>query len=157
MKFEGIDGSVTAKGYEKWVELQFCSLGTTRTITNATGRGTNREVGVPRVSETTITKYQDEASIRLFKAAMYGEGKKVKIDFVKTDKDKFEPYMQVELEHTLVSSFAVNGDGDDSHNRVLETLSLNFTKLIYHSTQMDSANKTGRPDRAMWDAAQGRG
>jgi type VI secretion system secreted protein Hcp len=157
MKFEGIDGSVTAKGFEKWVELRSCMVGVSRTITNPTGRGTNREAGVPQISELVVTKHQDEASVGLFKASLWGEGKKVKIDFVKTDKDKFESYLQVELENAIVSKFTASGHGGDSNSRAIEELHLNFTKITYHSIAMDHTNKTARVDRAMWDAAQGRG
>src|SRR5947209_3949800 len=103
MKVDGIDGPVTAAGYQKWIELKSCTLGVQRGIRNPTGRGTNREASAPSVSEISINKDQDCASTSLFKAALWGEGKKVKIDFCKTDKDKVEPYLQIELEHTLVS------------------------------------------------------
>jgi hypothetical protein len=39
----------------------------------------------------------------------------------------------------------------------MESLSLNFTKITYVTTHMDPSNKTGKPDRAMWDLAQGKG
>jgi type VI secretion system secreted protein Hcp len=159
MKVEGIDGSVTAAGHEKWIELDSAQFGVNRHITNPTGRGTNREAAVPAVSEIVITKHTDDASTSLFRAALYGEGKKVKIDFCKTDKDKIEPYLQIELENTLVSSYSVSGQGGHGvvHNRPEESMTLNFTKISYHSIHMDHANKTGKPDRAMWDAAQAKG
>lgn len=156
MKYDGIDGAVTAAGHEKWIELQSCQMGVNRHVSTPTGRGANRESSVPTVSEIVITKEQDCASTELFKAALQGEGKKVKIDFCKTDKDKFETYLQLELENTMVSSFNVSGSGGDNHSRPMESLSLNSTKILFVTTGMDASNKTGKPGRAQWDAAVGK-
>jgi type VI secretion system secreted protein Hcp len=157
MKVDGVDGAVTAAGHEKWIELQSCQLGVGRHITNATGRGENREASAPSVSEIVVTKDHDVASTSLFKLALWGEGKTVKIDFCKTDQDKFENYLQLELENTLISNYSASGSGGDHHSRPMESLGLNFTKITYNTTLMDKANKTGKPDRAMWDLAQGKG
>jgi type VI secretion system secreted protein Hcp len=157
MKYDGIDGGVTAQGHDKWIELHSAQLGVNRHITSASGRGTNREASAPAVSEIVVTKDQDVASTSLFKASLWGEGKKVKIDFCKTDKDKLESYLTVELENTLVSSFSCSGSGGDTHSRPMESLSLNFTKITYNSTLMDKTNATAKPDRAMWDLATSKG
>jgi type VI secretion system secreted protein Hcp len=157
MKYDGIDGSVTAAGHEKWIELQSCQLGVNRHITSPAGRGTNREAAAPSVSELVITKTQDCASTNLFRATLWGEGKKVKIDFCKTDKDKVEPYLQLELEDTLASSYNVSGHGGDGHDRPMESLSLNYTKITFNTIAMDSKNATAKPDRAFWDLAQSKG
>jgi type VI secretion system secreted protein Hcp len=157
MHHDGITGSVTAAGHEKWIELHSCQLGVNRNVTSPTGRGTNREAAVPSVSEIVVTKDLDCASTSLFKASLWGEGKKVKIDFCKTDKDKFEPFLQLELENTLISSFSTSGSGGDGNARPMESLSLNFTKILFVTTLMDDKNSTGKPDRGLWDLATGKG
>src|SRR5262245_47340621 len=154
MKIDGVDGSVTATGHEKWIELQSCQLGTNRHVTNATGRGVNREASAPAVSEVVVTKDLDCSSTNLFRLSLWGEGKKVKIDFCKTDKDKFEPYLQLELENTLVSNYSISGGGLALPG---ESLALNFTKITYNTIQMDDTNKTGKPDRASFDLATAKG
>jgi type VI secretion system secreted protein Hcp len=157
MQFQGIQGSVTAAGHEHWIELHSATLGTHRRLTSASGRGTNREAAVPSVSEITLTKDLDSATMGLFRAGLWGEGKVVKIDFCKTDKDQFEAFFQVELHNVLVSAFSVAGTGGDSNARPTESLSLNFTKITITTTLMDAKNATGKPDRATWDLATGRG
>lgn len=157
MKIDGVDGSVTAVGHEKWIELDSCQLGVNRHITSPTGRGTNREASAPAVSEIVVTKSLDCASAELFKLSLWGEGKKTKIDFCKTDKDKFETYFSYELENTLISSYSVSGTGGDASSRPMESLALNFTKITYVTTLMDDKNAGGKPSRAMWDLAQGKG
>src|SRR5437868_7124950 len=136
MKIDGVDGSVTATGHEKWIELQSCQLGTNRHVTNATGRGVNREASVPSVSEIVVTKDLDCASTNLFRLSLWGEGKKVKIDFCKTDKDKFEAYLQLELDNVLISNYTVSGHGGTGHSRPTESLGLNFTKITYNTIAM---------------------
>jgi len=157
MNYDGIPGSVTAAGHEKWIELHSAQMGVNRHVTSAQGRDENREASIPSISEIVITKDLDAASTNLFRAALYGEGKTVKIDFCKTDKDKFEPYLQLELTNTLVSSFSQSGSGGDTHSRPMESVSLNFTKIQYNTIGMDNANKTGKPDRAAWDLGKGKG
>jgi type VI secretion system secreted protein Hcp len=156
MSYEGIKGAVTAEGHKEWIELESCQVGVHRNVTNATGRGTNREAGAPSVSEIVLTKTQDCASADLFKAAVIGDGKKVKIDFVKTDKDKFETYLTIELENVMVSSFSTSGHGGEGHSRPMESLSLNFTKIVYTNNQTDAKNKNAAKQMAGWDAAAGK-
>src|SRR5262245_60441047 len=157
LKYEGIEGAVTAEGHKKWIELDSCQLGVHRSVTNATGRGANREASTPAVSEIVCTKQRDCSSTGLFKASLWGEGKKCTIDFCKTDQNKFEVYMQLELENTLISSYNVSGHGGDNHSNPMESLSLNFTKITFVTTHQDDKNKTGKPDRGSWDLAAGEG
>jgi type VI secretion system secreted protein Hcp len=131
MNFDGIKGSVTAEGHKDWIELQSCQLGVNRHVTNATGRGVNREASAPAVGEIVVTKSEDCASTGLFRASLW--------------------------ENTLVSSYSVSGHGGDNHSRPMESLSLNFTKITYNTIAMDSKNATAKPDRASWDLAQSKG
>ncbi len=137
MKYEGIEGSATGK-HNGWIELESAQLGA-----NTGGGG----VGKMHLSEIVITKYQDSASSHLFREVLSGAGKKVTIDFVKADGIV---YMKVELEGTLISNYNISGHGGDSHDRPMETLSLNFTKITYTVTAADSKSSQGK---AMWDLA----
>jgi type VI secretion system Hcp family effector len=155
MQYDGITGSVTTKGHEKWIELLSCSFRSDRAITSANGRGTNRESSAVSVGELMISKYLDCATSSLLRANLSGDGRKVKIDYCKTDKDKWETYLQLELENALVSSFCTSGG--DSSDRPVENLNLNFTKITWVTTLMDDKNSAGKPDRGMYDLAQGSG
>jgi type VI secretion system secreted protein Hcp len=157
MEFEGCPGSVTATGHEKWIELQSCQFGVARHVTNPTGVGENREASAPALSEIVVTKDLDISSTNLVRESLWGDGKLIKIDFCKTDKDKFEPYLQFEMENTLIANYSVSGHGGVAHSQPMESLSLNFTKITYNTFKRDVRNKTTAPDRAMWDLAQGKG
>jgi type VI secretion system secreted protein Hcp len=149
MKYDGIDGSVTAAGHEKWIELQSAQFGVGRGITMPTGRGANREASAPSVSEVVVTKMTDASSPKLFGASLHGEGKKVTIDFCKTDEGQLETYLQLELENTLVSSFNVSSGGD----RPMESLSLNFLSVLFKHTPQKGENAPDSPETVGYDLA----
>jgi type VI secretion system secreted protein Hcp len=150
MKIEGVEGNVTAEGYKGWIEVNSCQFGIGRGVSSPHGSDVDREASTPSVSEIVVTKEADKASTKLFELALYGEGLKVNIDLCKTDKGKPEPYMQYELEDVLISGFSVSSGGD----RPSESLSLNFTKIIFTYTPMKDKNETGDPVKVGYDLAQ---
>jgi type VI secretion system secreted protein Hcp len=150
MKVEGVDGDVTAEGHDKWIELQSFQLGVGRHIGSPTGRHAEREAAAPSISEIVVTKTSDVSSAKLFQQTLWGEGVKVQIDFCKTDKDKLEIYDQYELEQVLFSNMSVSSGGE----RPMESLALNFTKIIFTHTAMGSANEAGSPEKVGYDLAK---
>jgi type VI secretion system secreted protein Hcp len=123
-------GGAKTKGFEGWIELQSAQVGTTRSGTNATGRGSGREGSQPGVQDIVITKYQDAVSAALFREASSGTGRLIVIAFAKADG---AAYMKIVLQDTIISSYSVSGQGGDSHAKPLESLSLNFTKVTYET------------------------
>ena len=123
-------GEVKAKGYEGWIELESAQIGTSRHITSPTGRGSNREGSTPSIQEIVVTKYHDSASTALFREALNGHGKLIVIAFVKGDESV---YLRIVLQDTLISSYSMSGHGGASHDRPMESLSLNFTKVTYET------------------------
>ena len=134
MKYEGIDGPLTGK-YKGWIELESAQLGTHRSSTSPTGRGEDRDASVPSVSEIVVTKLTDSASTHLYREALWGSSKKVRIDFLKKDGDGagavLSPYLSIELENALISSYSASGHGQGGA-RPMESLSLNFTKISFN-------------------------
>ncbi|MEP6850334.1 MAG: type VI secretion system tube protein Hcp [Acidobacteriota bacterium] len=126
LRMDGVNGGVMREGHVEWIELESCQLGVQRTVTSSSGRGTNREMKVPSVSEIVATKSQDNASTALSRQALAGAGKKVTIDFVNSDGTT---YLSLELEGVLISSFNVGGHRGVRSDRPMESFSLNFTKI----------------------------
>jgi type VI secretion system secreted protein Hcp len=147
MKYEGIDGDTTADGHAKWIEVGSFQWGVGRGISSPTGGSMDRESSAPSVSEIVVTKAQDVATTKLLDEALQGEGKKVQIDFCKTDKGKLETYMQYVLENTLISGYSISSGGD----RPSESLSLNFTKIEFKNTEMGKDNKGGASAAVTYD------
>lgn len=123
-------GDVKAKGYEGWIELQSAQVGASRSITNATGRGSGREASAPSVQEIVATKFQDSVSTAIFKEALSGSGKLIVIAFVKDDGTA---YLRIVLQDTLISSYSVSGHGSEGHGKPIESFSLNFTKVTFET------------------------
>lgn len=152
MKYDGIDGSVTQKGHEKWIEILSCQFGASRSMTTLAGRAADREASEPNVSEVVVTKPNDDASAKLFQEAVVGtDGKKVTIEFVSTGSPGVK-YLEFKLENVLVSSYSVSGSSGDA--RPMESLSLNFTKITMTHLKMDQKGAvTGSPIIGGYDVA----
>ncbi|MEO8072381.1 MAG: type VI secretion system tube protein Hcp [Acidobacteriota bacterium] len=109
MKYEGITGTGTGK-YNGWIVLESCGLA--------------QFAKARRDHEIFVTRLSDNASSQLFGESVKSEGKKVTIDFV--DAGKSVPWLSIELENVMISSYSFSGSGGD---RPMESLSLNFTKI----------------------------
>lgn len=64
MKYPDVDGESTTAGFEKQIELQSFQFGIGRGIASARGTST-RESSEASVSEITVTKLSDGASLKL--------------------------------------------------------------------------------------------
>ena len=147
IKYEGITGDTTAEGHKEWIEVNSFQWGVGRGIHSPTGAGGDRESSAPSVSEIVVTKHADTSSIDLLSEALQGEGKTVKIDFVKTDKGKLETYLSYELTNTMISGYSMSSGGD----RPTESISLNFTKIMCNEKGSDIAGKVGQPSKIIYD------
>jgi type VI secretion system secreted protein Hcp len=150
MKYDTIDGDVTADGHAKWIECGSFQWGVGRGISSPTGASADRESSAPSVSEITVTKQQDVGTIKILDAAFQGEGVTVTLDFCKTDKGKLETYLTYTLTNTMISGYSLSSGGD----RPSESLSLNFTKIECKLHSMDAANADGTSANVTYDLAQ---
>jgi type VI secretion system secreted protein Hcp len=150
MKWDGIDGAVTTKGYEKWIELNSFQMGVGRAIGTAARGAATREASEPSISEVVVTKRLDKSSTKLFQDAVAGDlSKTVKIAFTTTTKDKVEHYLKYELEKCGLSGYSLSSGGDAP----MENLSLNFTKIMMTYTERDE-KVSGSPDTTGYDLTQ---
>lgn len=155
IKYGDIKGDVSAdghKGSDGWVEVASFQWGVGRGISSPTGGSADRESSAPSLSEITITKEMDVSSYKWLEEALTGEGVTAKIDFCKTDKGVLETYASYELTDCMVSGYSVSSGGD----KPSESLSLNFTKIIYSYTAMDSKNAAGDSPKTGYDIAAGK-
>jgi type VI secretion system secreted protein Hcp len=150
MKYDTIQGDVTAEGHEKWIELKSCQWGVGRGISSPTGASADRESTAPSMSEITVAKDTDKSSPKLLNEAYQGEGKTVQIDFCKTDKGKLEVYLTLTLEKCMISGHSHSSGGD----RPTEMLTLNFVTHEYKHTDMGADNDTGSPDAVKYHVGQ---
>ena len=112
LKYEGLDGEVTAVGYQKWVECQSLQFGVGRGISIGSGGGSKREASATSLSEFVITKTMDSFDQLMLKEAIGGESKKVEIHITQTDgKGKNVAFQKYKLERVLISSYSLSSGG----------------------------------------------
>jgi len=154
MKMDGAEGNVTAKGYEKWIELSSLNFGVKRSINTKPGKVADRESTRPTVSEVTLTKEMDKSSPALFTEACVGKAKpKVEVHLCQTG-ENISPFMQYTLENVLVSNYSVNHSSDDNQRKTgypTETVTLNFDKIEMKYTPYDEQHKAQSPIPAGYD------
>ncbi len=149
MKVEGIDGNVTAKGHEKWIEIFGFGYGLARGITSTNpGRQSNREAGVPSFSEITVSKLVDETSPKFFLESCIGVAKKIEVHFCQTG-DNPRNFVEFVLTNVLISRYNFNGPSGNAHPT--ETLTLNYTKIETKYTPYNDKHGVGTPIPAGYD------
>jgi type VI secretion system secreted protein Hcp len=128
LKYDGIDGSVTTKGFEKQIEISSAGFKSGRAMDVARRTDENRGHAEPFVSEIVLSKeWDDTSSGKLFEDSLSGVcDKKAKLSFTTTSKNTVVAYLEVELEKTVVSEYTLDG-GSDGHPS--ERFNLNFTKV----------------------------
>ncbi|MEI8195936.1 MAG: type VI secretion system tube protein Hcp, partial [Phycisphaerae bacterium] len=126
MKYDGITGDVTTKGYLGDTRLTSFQWGVSRAISNAAGA--DRVASAPQVTGVTIGKVFDAASLPLLQNAFNGQSANVETDFVTRGvKGTLQTYLKLELDNTLISGYSLSSGGD----RPTESLSLNFSKISF--------------------------
>jgi type VI secretion system secreted protein Hcp len=151
MKVPGADGSVTASGYEKWIELDSMQFGVGRMVTMDTGNLANRASGLPSFSEITVSKATDDSTYGLLNDAILGkEGKTIELAVVEPG-DKPTEYVKYELSDAIISSYSMSAAGDRPH----ESVSISYAKVEVSFTTHDKANKGGGVPRVGYDLALG--
>ena len=146
MKYGSIAGDVTESGHATWIELNSFQWGVGRGVSSPTGSSEDRESSAPSVSEITVTKEFDKASVKLLTEAYQGTGAgdaaTVQIDFVRTNKGKLDVYSTFILSNVIISGYSLSSGGD----RPSESLSLNFVKI---ETKVTPMKPDGTADNAV--------
>lgn len=148
MQIDNIPGSVTAQGYNGWIELKSIDFGADRPITTKPGYVSDRESSKPNINEIAITKALDKTSPNLFSEACSGTGKTVKISICNTGSSA---YLELTLSKTLISKYkvsSVNGESTVQHN---EEIGLNFEKIEVRYTPYGPDGDSGSPVATGYD------
>ena len=148
MRFEGIEGQVTTKGFEKWTELLSSSIGISRHTTTGAG-GKAREGAHPEISEIQISKHFDKATPKILQEAVAGTfDKKVDIKWTTTTSKKVETYFHVELKDAGITSYQQSAGPDGVP---MESLTLNFAKITFSPSPLDVKGQPQKGDVVNYD------
>jgi type VI secretion system secreted protein Hcp len=139
-------GSVKAKGFEGWIELESAQISTVR-APQSPGSASR---GAPAAREIAATKLTDATSAALGAAAKEGEEKLTILAFVKSDGTVT---MEIVLQDAIISSHSQSSGGEHP----MESFSLNFTKITFDAaatspdvTHTATYELSQQPD---WDVA----
>jgi len=145
LKYDGVEGDVTTKGFEKQIELLSAALGASRNINTAARRETNRENSEPNISEIQLTKEWDPvSSSKLFEESVAGKlNHKAVITFTNTVEGAVEKYLEIELTDAGVGSLHMSSGSEGAPS---ESFSLNFAKIEYKpfTVGADKSAKAGK-------------
>jgi type VI secretion system secreted protein Hcp len=141
MKYDGIDGDVTAVGHENWIEILSFSWG----VTND-GSGS-------QANDVSVQQTLNKASPKLLQAALSGSPIEwALMDFVNPNTlDPSTPYLQYKFEDVLISGYSISSGGD----LPTESLSLNFTKITFSHRPIGDDGRLGDPVTGGWDFSAG--
>ncbi len=147
MKFGTVKGDIDTPQYKDWIMVHSFQFGSGRGIGSATGSGSSRQGSHASVSEVTISKQLDPASLPMWRDGLDGKlNTTTEFSFTLADQDNSE-YLHVTLFDTGVSGWSISSGGD----RPSESVSLNFAKVELKNTATDVGNTTKTPLATSYD------
>jgi len=149
MKADGVHGGVTAKGHEKWIQIESYRFSASRNINTRTGRVSDREGSIPSFSEIILNKFVDQSSADLHTKMFQGASlPTVQIDICYTGTE-LTPHIQYTLSNVIISH--IGETATSSEGEPLETLHLNYTKIEKKFITRDNSNKPQAPKSVGYD------
>ena len=101
-------GKVTAKGYEKYMQVDSIQWGVSRGVDMTVGGGKQRKATVPDFSEVSIAREADDASPIIFQESVRGEGHNLRICVIQLDASgSSEEHCVIVLEDCLIKSYTL--------------------------------------------------
>jgi len=150
MKFGTKKGDVDTTQYKEWIMCHSFQFGSGRGIASATASGQNRQGSHASVSEVTVTKSLDPASLHLWRDSLDGKlNTTVDFAFTRADESNSE-YLHVTLTDTGVSGFSLSSGGD----RPSESISLNFAKIEFKDIKVGEDGVAATPFSVNYDLAK---
>ena len=151
LKLDGVDGESIDKEYAKCIDILSWTWGMSQTGT--THHGSGGGAGKVAVQDITITKYVDKSSLQLTSNSCSGKHiDKGSIYVRKAGGDKPLTYIEIDMTEIIISSVSIAGTQSD--DRIMETISLNFSKFAYtYYIQKDDGTGT-KVGPISWDIAK---
>jgi type VI secretion system secreted protein Hcp len=152
MKFDGVDGDVTAEGHASWINLHSVSWGSARNVTTS-GEVGQRNKSAVQVREVVVTKDRDHSSGKLWREHLMGDPKTVELHWTTNSQGGEAVFQAIKLTNVLVSSFSSSGHAND---KPIEQLSFNFTEIegtFYDMAQ--AGTKTSKPFVQSYNLSKG--
>lgn len=155
MKINGIEGGITATGYEDAIKIIRLEEGVgSHSTPLIPGHSKTRSVSHPQHREILLTKKVDNSSIKLYESLHKAQAfPEVTIDFLRSGSSNPQPYMQYTLNNVLITGFRTLTTSDS--DRPIEILRLNYTKIQKRYTPTNPDLTAGSPSATLYDLATG--
>jgi len=151
MEYEGIKGSVTAKGYEGMIKLDFAYFGMQRKISMEAGAMSNRESAIPKFSVIHMGKRVDSSTSAIMKQVFSSSaGKQVTLHYVRTGGNQLNEYLTYTLENCIPTYYKLVCLGT-SKRTPLERLYLSYSSMLVSDMPRGANNKALSPLRYGYD------
>ncbi len=132
VKFDGIDGEVTAHQHEKWTDFSSIQFGVAKEGNMNTG--STRQRSAAQMTEVNLTKVFDQSSVKLLEATTLGKVfKKVEIHLMKSGGKGMIPFLTITLENASLTNYSISSAGQ----RPEESVSVQFEKIKFEHTLSD--------------------
>jgi type VI secretion system secreted protein Hcp len=151
LKLDGIDGESTDSKHKNQIDLLAWSWGLTQSGTAHQGLGSGG--GKVSVADISFDKYVDKATPNLMKFCCNGKYiKSANLYVRKAGGDTQVEYFKMKIEDVLVTSYHTGGD-KDKLDRMVEHISLNFSKYVAEYTPQNADQTAGSPIPQGWSVA----
>lgn len=147
LSFGSVLGDVEDAGHTNWIDVSAVNWSLSRPVSNPAGSSSGRVLSAPQLSELTITKDEDVATIPLIQAALEGSPVAAQIDFCTTGTGQQQVYYTIAMTNAIITGFGQSG----SEGRPVESVTLNFTQISFTGTQMDPDGTAASPASYGWD------
>ena len=142
LKLNNVQGTVTTKGYEGWIQLIGMQQQNTRQIVNAIGMQNSRDKSIPQFSHVSITKLMDKSSHKFLQYFCNGSAfDQIDIHCCTTDSTP-TAFLKFQLSNVMVATLE-NIISSDGHP--IEAIDLSFSKFTQTYIPRDATNKATSP------------
>jgi type VI secretion system secreted protein Hcp len=148
LQIPNIDGDVTAKGHEQWIQLQSMQFQIARHLKTQPGRVTDREGARPELTPIRIVKQMDKTTPLIFSEACAGKAKPSLCIHLCTTNDSLSPYMEYTLSNVIFSGYHVETVEADYPS---EQVVLSYDKIEMKYIPFDQNHKAQSPIPAAYD------
>ena len=152
LRIEGIDGESTSEQHAGWHDVFSFSWGCSNAVSPGAGGGGG--AGRSTFSDLNVVKPSGKGSPGLMVFCAQGRHlPAVQLEVTRYSGEREVVVQRYELQDCSISSFQVAGDGDSAPT---ESLSLNFTKIVYRQSYM-LADGSVRTQFGNWDIRRSTG
>lgn len=158
LKLDNIPGEASGPGPHKGeIEVMAWGWGVTHSASAQSGT-TRPKTPFGTISELSLTKWVDKASVPLFMAMASGNHiPSAKLTFIKAStRGSFTDFLTISMKDILITSLSDGGSSSSGDSRLTESVTLNFNEIDIKYLMQNPDGTYSSPYEASWDLAKGK-